>query len=73
MTFRSADGTGRMRVPSDLVKSGRRFALAFVTSDGRYVSTPAITADASGYLNFNLTGLGLAANSNNAVAIMYLD
>ena len=73
MTFRSAGGTARMRVPSDLVKSGRRFALAFVTSDSRYVSTPAITADASGYLNFNLTGLGLAANSNNAVAIMYLD
>jgi hypothetical protein len=73
MTFRSAGGTASMRVPSDLVKSGRRFALAFVTSDGRYVSTPAITADASGYLNFNLTGLGLAANSNNAVAIMYLD
>lgn len=73
MTFRSAGGTARMRVPSDLVKSGRRFVLAFVTSDGRYVSTPAITADASGDLNFNLTGLGLAANSNNAVAIMYLD
>ena len=73
MTFRSAGGTGRMRVPSDLVKSGRRFVLAFVTSDGRYVSTAAITSDASGYLNFNLTGLGLAANSNNAVAIMYLD
>lgn len=73
MTFRSAGGTARMRVPSGLVKSGRRFVLAFVTSDGRYVSTPAITADASGYLNFNLAGLGLAANSNNAVAIMYLD
>lgn len=73
MTFGSAGGTARMRAPSDLVKSGRRFVLAFVTSDGRYVSTPAITADASGYLNFNLTGLGLAANSNNAVAIMYLD
>lgn len=73
MTFGSAGGAARMKVPSDLVKSGRRFVLAFVTSDGRYVSTPAITADASGYLNFNLTGLGLAANSNNAVAIMYLD
>ncbi|MBQ9442781.1 MAG: hypothetical protein IJU43_00625 [Lachnospiraceae bacterium] len=73
MTFGSAGGAARMRTPSDLVKSGRRFVLSFVTSDGRYVSTPAITADASGYLNFNLTGLGLAANSNNAVAIMYLD
>lgn len=73
MSFTNKSGQVSMKVPTDLAKSGRKFVMTFVIG-GRYVSTPELTADANGNINFDLAALGLTAvDSNAAMAIMYQD
>ena len=62
-----------MKVPTDLVKSGRKYAISFVFGGGVYVSTPELTPDANGYISFNPALLGLRSNTDAAIAIMYKD
>lgn len=73
MSFTGADGSTSMKVPADLVKSGRKFVISFVYGGGVYVSTPVLTPDANGNISFNPALLGLGPNSNAAIAIMYQD
>ena len=73
MTFANQNGSVSMKVPSDLAKSGRTFVISLV-SGGQSVSTPPLTADANGNINFNIAALGLDINASNAaMAIMYKD
>ena len=73
MSLGSTGGSVSMKVPTDLAKSGRKYVITLVIN-GRYVSTPAMTADANGNINFNLAALGLTNNDQNAaMAIMYQD
>ena len=73
MSFTGAGGSTSMKVPADLVKSGRKFVVSFVYGGGVYVSTPVLTPDANGNISFNPALLGLGSNSNAAIAIMYQD
>lgn len=73
MSFTGAGGSTSMKVPADLVKSGRKFVISFVYGGGVYVSTPVLTPDANGNISFNPALLGLGPNSNAAIAIMYQD
>ena len=73
MSFTGAGGSTSMKVPADLVKSGRKFVISFVYGGGLYVSTPVLTPDANGNISFNPALLGLGPNSNAAIAIMYQD
>lgn len=70
MTLSGAGGSVSMKVPTDLVKAGRKYAIACV-SGGRYLAVPDLTPDATGKISFNPASLGLPANSDIAFAIMY--
>ncbi len=73
MNFTSAGGNTSMKVPNDLVKSGRKYAISIVYGGGVYSATPAMTPDANGNITFNTDALGLGSCPNAAVAIMYMD
>ncbi len=69
-----AGGNAGLKVPTDLVKAGRKYVVAFVVPGGAKVATTTpLTPDAAGCINFNTTALGLPAGSNCAMAIMYAD
>ena len=68
-----AGGNAGLKVPQDLMKTGRKYVVAFVVPGGPSVATVPLTPDAGGNINFNTTLLGLPAGSNYAMAIMYAD
>ena len=69
-----AGGNAGLKVPTDLVKAGRKYVVAFVVPGGAKVATTTpLTPDSAGCINFNTTALGLPAGSNCAMAIMYAD
>ena len=76
MTLNGTGGNISMKVPNDLAKSGRKFAVAFVgasVGNGGYISTVPMGVDANGNIVFNPALLGITPDSNVAMAIMYLD
>lgn len=68
-----AGGNAGLKVPQDLMKTGRKYVVAFVVPGGPSVATAPLTPDEGGNINFNTNLLGLPAGSNYAMAIMYTD
>ena len=73
IVYDAAGGNAGLKVPQDLMKTGRKYVVAFVVPGGPIVATAPLTPDEGGNINFNTNLLGLPAGSNYAMAIMYAD
>lgn len=68
-----ANGDVGIKVPTDLTRAGRKYAVTFVLPGGQTISIPELTPDTNGNISFNAKFLGLPAGGDYAMAIMYAD